>query len=80
MPSYLVDGLGENAQSFPRLDITGYQSLNSDNGVLSHDDITLGSVQLSKLIGNHFLRGGFEYRMYNTNAGITTTVEWPLPE
>ncbi len=72
MPSYLVDGLGENAQSFPRLDITGYQSLNSDNGVLSHDDITLGSVQLSKLVGNHFFRGGFEYRMYNTNAGITT--------
>jgi hypothetical protein len=72
MPSYLVDGLGDNAQSFPRIDITGYQSLNSDNGVLSHDDITLGSVQLSKLLGNHFLRGGFEYRMYNTNAGITT--------
>jgi hypothetical protein len=72
MPSYLVNGLGENAQAFPRLDITGYQSLNSDNGVLSHDDITLGSVQLSKLLGNHFLRGGFEYRMYNTNAGITT--------
>jgi hypothetical protein len=72
MPNYLVDGLGPNAQSFPRIDITGYQSLNSDNGVLSHDDITLGSVQLSKLIGNHFLRGGFEYRMYNTNGGITT--------
>jgi hypothetical protein len=72
MPAYLVNGLGDNALSFPRLDITGYQSLNSDNGVLSHDDITLGSIQLSKLIGNHFLRGGFEYRMYNTNAGITT--------
>jgi hypothetical protein len=72
MPSYLIDGLGANAQSFPRLDITGDQSLNSDNGVLSHDDVTLGSVQLSKLKGNHFLRGGFEYRMYNTNAGITT--------
>lgn len=72
MPSYLVDGLGANAQSFPRLDITGYQSLNSDNGVISHDDVTLGSVQISKLIGNHFLRGGYEYRMYNTNGGITT--------
>jgi hypothetical protein len=72
MPAYLINGLGDNARSFPRLDITGYQSLNSDNGVLSHDDVTLGSVQLSKLLGNHFLRGGFEYRMYNTNAGITT--------
>jgi Carboxypeptidase regulatory-like domain len=72
MPSYLVNGLGDDARSFPRIDITGYQSLNSDNGVLSHDDVTLGSVQLSKLLGNHFLRGGFEYRMYNTNAGITT--------
>jgi hypothetical protein len=72
MPSYLINGLGDNALSFPRLDITGYQSLDSDNGVLSHDDVTLGSVQLSKLLGNHFLRGGFEYRMYNTNAGITT--------
>jgi hypothetical protein len=40
--------------------------------VLSHDDATLGSIQLSHLFGNHFLRGGFEYRMYNTNAGITT--------
>ena len=72
MPSYLVSGLPDAANSFPRIDITGYQSLNSDNGVLSHDDITLGSVQLSHLIRNHFLRGGFEYRMYNTNAGITT--------
>ena len=41
MPSYLVNGLGDAARSFPRLDITGYQSLNSDNGVLSHDDVTL---------------------------------------
>jgi hypothetical protein len=72
MPGYLVNGLPDAANSFPRIDITGYQSLNSDNGVLSHDDVTLGSVQMSKLIGNHFLRGGFEYRMYNTNAGITT--------
>ena len=72
MPAYLVNGLGENAQSFPRIDITGYQSLNSDTGVISHNDVTLGSVQLSKLLGNHFLRGGFEYRMYNVNAGVTT--------
>jgi hypothetical protein len=72
MPSYLVNGLGPNAQSFPRIDSTGYQSLNSDNGVLSHDDVSLGSLQLSHLFGNHFLRAGFEYRMYNTNAGITT--------
>jgi hypothetical protein len=72
MPGYLVNGLGPNAQSFPRIDITGYQSLNSDNGVLSHDDITLGSLQVSHLFGSHFLRVGFEYRMYNTNAGITT--------
>ncbi len=72
MPGYLVNGLGPNAQSFPRIDTTGYQSLNSDNGVLSHDDVTLGSLQLSHLFGNHFVRGGFEYRMYNTNAGVTT--------
>jgi len=72
MPSYLISGLPDAANSFPRIDTTGYQSLNSDNGVLSHDDITLGSVQLSHLFGNHFLRTGFEYRMYNTNAGITT--------
>jgi hypothetical protein len=72
MPSYLVDGLGANAQSFPRIDITGETSLNSDNGVLSHDDVTLGSVQVSRLWGKHFVRMGYEYRMYNTNAGITT--------
>jgi hypothetical protein len=72
MPSYLVNGLPDAANSFPRIDSTGYQSLNSDSGVLSHDDVTLGSIQLSHLFGNHFLRGGFEYRMYNTNAGITT--------
>ena len=72
MPAYLVNGLGPNAQSFPRIDITGYQSLNSDNGVLSHDDVSLASIEVSHLFGNHFLRGGFEYRMYNTNAGITT--------
>jgi len=72
MPSYLVDNMGPNAQSFPRIDITGLTSLNSDNGVLSHDDITLGSVQVSRLWGKHFVRMGYEYRMYNTNAGITT--------
>ncbi len=72
MPSYLVDNMGPNAQSFPRIDITGETSLNSDNGVLSHDDVTLGSVQVSRLWGKHFLRMGYEYRMYNTNAGITT--------
>ncbi len=72
MPSYLVDGLGADAQSFPRIDITGETSLNSDNGVLSHDDVTLGSVQVSRLWGRHFVRMGYEYRMYNTNAGITT--------
>ena len=72
MPGYLVNGLPDAAKSFPRIDSTGYQSLNSDNGVLSHDDVSLGSVQLSHLFGNHFVRGGFEYRMYNTNAGITT--------
>lgn len=72
MPSYLVNGLGDNARSFPRIDIQGYQSLNSDNGVLSHDDVSLGSVQVSRAIGTHFLRAGVEFRMYNTNAGITT--------
>ncbi len=72
MPSYLVNGLGPDAQSFPRIDITGLTSLNSDNGVLSHDDVTLGSVQVSRLWGKHFLRMGYEYRMYNTNAGVTT--------
>lgn len=72
MPSYLVNGLGPNAQSFPRIDITGLTSLNSDTGVLSHDDVTLGSVQVSRLWGKHFLRMGYEYRMYNTNAGVTS--------
>jgi hypothetical protein len=72
MPDYLVNNMGPNAQSFPRLDITGLTSLNSDNGVLSHDDASLGSVQVSRLWGKHFLRMGYEYRMYNTNAGITT--------
>jgi hypothetical protein len=72
MPGYLVNGLPDAANSFPRIDITGYDSLNKDNGVLSHDDATLGSIQVSHLFGNHFLRGGVEFRMYNTNAGITT--------
>jgi len=72
MPSYLVNNMGPNAQAFPRIDITGDTSLNSDNGVLSHDDVTLGSIQVSRLWGKHFLRMGYEYRMYNTNAGITT--------
>ncbi len=72
MPGYLINGLPDAAFSFPRIDITGYDSLNKDNGVLSHDDISLGSIQVSHLIRNHFLRAGFEYRMYNTNAGVTT--------
>ena len=72
MPSYLVNGLGDYANAFPRIDITGYTSLAPENGVVSHDDVTLGSVQLSHLFGNHFLRGGVELRLYDTNAGITT--------
>lgn len=72
MPSYLVNGLAAAADAFPRIDMTGYTSLNSDNGVLSHDDISLASVQLSHQFGNHFLRSGYEFRMYNTNGGSTT--------
>jgi hypothetical protein len=72
MPNYLINNLPDAAFSFPRLDLTGYQSLNSDNGVLSHDDVTLGSIQISHLFGAHFIRTGYEYRMYNTNGGITT--------
>ena len=72
MPSYLVNGLGPYADAFPRIDITGYTSLQPETGVLSHDDVTLGSVQLSHLFGSHFVRGGFEFRMYNTNAGVTS--------
>lgn len=72
MPSYLVDGMAPAASAFPRFDITGYTSLNSDSGVLSHDDVTLGSVQLSHQLRTHFLRTGFEYRMYNTNSTTTS--------
>ena len=72
MPSYLVNGLGSYAQAFPRIDITGETSLQPESGVVSHDDVTLGSIQVSHLFGNHFVRGGFEFRMYNTNAGVTT--------
>ncbi len=72
LPGYLVNGLGSNAQAFPRIDITGYQSLQPESGVISRDDAILGSVQLSHLFGNHFLRGGVEFRIYNTNAGVTT--------
>ena len=72
MPSYLIDGLPSAANAFPRIDITGFTSLNSDNSVVSHDDVTLGRVQISHLLGNHFLRTGFEYRMYNTNGSVGT--------
>jgi hypothetical protein len=72
MPDYVVNGLAPAANAFPRIDATGYTSLNSDSGVLSHDDVTLASVQISHESGNHFLRAGFEYRMYNTNGGSTT--------
>jgi hypothetical protein len=71
MPASVVNGLGTYANAFPRIDITGYTSLQPENGVISHDDVTLGSIQLSHLFGNHFVRGGFEFRMYNTNAGVT---------
>lgn len=71
MPDYLVNGLPPAANAFPRIDATGYTSLNSDSGVLSHDDVTMASIQISHELGNHFLRAGFEYRMYNTNGGST---------
>jgi hypothetical protein len=72
MPDYLIAGLAPAANAFPRFDNTGYTSLNSDSGVLSNDDVSLGSIQISHQIGNHFLRTGFEYRMYNTNGTSTS--------
>ena len=73
MPSYLVDGLGPNAQSFPRIDHHRVTSRSTPTTAFSRTT-TLPSAPSSsrKLLGNHFLRGGFEYRMYNTNAGVTT--------
>lgn len=69
MPSYLVDGMPAAADSFPNIALTGYQALADKSNIASHDDITMGAAQISKLIGSHFLRTGVEYRMYNTNGG-----------
>jgi len=69
MPSYLVDGMNSNASSFPNIAPTGYQALADKSNISSHDDVTMGSLLVSRLIKNHFLRTGVEYRMYNTNGG-----------
>jgi hypothetical protein len=69
MPAYLVNGMPEAANSFPNIAPTGFQALADKSNIGSHDDISMGSVQVSHMQGNHFLRAGFEYRMYNTNGG-----------
>jgi len=69
MPSYLVDGLSAAANSFPNIAPTGYQALADKSNIGSHDDITMGAVQVSKLVNTHYFRTGVEYRMYNTNGG-----------
>ncbi|MCU1323443.1 MAG: hypothetical protein JWM43_3092 [Acidobacteriaceae bacterium] len=69
MPSYLVDGMPGAADSFPNIAPTGFQALADKNNIASHDDITMGAVQASKLVSSHYFRTGVEYRMYNTNGG-----------
>lgn len=72
MPSYLVSGRHAQALAMPRFDMTGYTSIQSDSAVVSHDDITMGSVSISRLQGNHEIRFGAEYRFYNVNAASYT--------
>ncbi len=69
MPDYLVDDMPSAANSFPNIAPTGFQALADKSNIGSHDDISMASVQISHTRGNHFLRAGFEYRMYNTNGG-----------
>lgn len=69
MPSYLVDGMPEAADSFPNIAPTGFQALADKSNIASHDDITMGAAQISKLVNTHYFRTGVEYRMYNTNGG-----------
>jgi hypothetical protein len=69
MPNYLVQGMGSAASSFPNIAPTGVQALADKSNIDSHDDVTMGSVQASHLLRNHFFRFGGEYRMYNTNGG-----------
>lgn len=68
MPSYLVNGRHPQAIAMPRFDLTGYTSIQADSGVVSHDDITMGSVSVSRLQGSHEIRFGAEYRFYNVNG------------
>lgn len=69
MPNYLVSGMPDAADSFPNIAPTGYQALADKSNIGSHDDITMGSFQVSRLQGRHYFRTGVEYRMYNTNGG-----------
>jgi hypothetical protein len=69
MPNYLVAGMNSNAHSFPNIAPTGYQALADKSNIASHDDVTMGSLLFSRLLGNHFLRTGVEYRISNTNGG-----------
>lgn len=72
LPAYTVQGLGPLANAFPRFDLNGFQSLDQQAGSSLHDDVSLASVQVSHLVGPHFLRLGYEYRMYNTNGNLQT--------
>ena len=74
LPSYLTDGLPKSANQLPRIDLTGYTSLNQNTDTNNTDDIWLGNVVASKQTGPHFLRFGGEYRRYIT-TGVSGTNE-----
>jgi len=69
MPAYLVNSLPSSANALPRFDLGGYTSINTGSDYKDEDDIWLGSVMLGKQHGSHYLRTGFEYRLY-TSGGM----------
>jgi hypothetical protein len=54
--------------AFPRVDVSGIQSLNSENPSFTGDDIHSWFVDINRPIGNHALKFGGEGRVYRRNA------------
>ena len=56
------------AVTFPRIDVTGVQTLNGENPTFTGDDIHSFFADFNRPIGNHALKFGVDGRVYRKNA------------
>jgi hypothetical protein len=65
-PSYYNNAISPDIRRFPRLDITGYQGTGVNGEFRPNDTHSFGAT-LNKIVNNHALKWGLEFRSYREN-------------